>query len=520
MTKKKTKGKSKTLQETIIEVCLKRGIVFPTAEIYGGSAGFFELGPVGEALRQNMIDLWRDTFIKSEDNVYEISGSTILPEKVFEASGHLDSFNDPLTQCQNCKSMYRVDHLILEQVGIKVEGQSLDDMWKVIQDNRIKCPNCKHDLSPPKQFNMMFSTNIGSTSGNIGYLRPETAQNIFLSFRRVSHSMRAKLPFGIAQIGRAYRNEISPRNFLVRLRELQQMELEMFVDPDLLNSHPRWDDFQDTEINFLSQEAQEKGDKATFITIKEGIDSGLIVNQYLGYFLAMETGFIESLGIKKGKFFFRHLLDHETAHYSKANYDLEIEFPFGVVECVGLAYRTDYDLRKHQEKSKTKLHISEDGKKIIPHVVEPSFGVDRLIYAILLASYREGDRDWTWFDFPNSLAPWEVVVAPLQRKDGLPEGARELFWELKDQGIDAIYDQTGQIGKRYARSDEIGIPLVITYDYDSLEDDTVTLRERNSMKQVRIPIQDVGTIIREFMLDIVSWDEMTKEFGEFIKNSK
>jgi len=516
MTKKK-KGSPKTLQDTIIEVCLKRGIIFPSAEIYGGSAGFYEFGPVGQPIRLNLINLWRETFVKAEDNVFEISGTDILPEKVFEASGHLDSFNDPLTQCSNCKSMYRVDHLIKEQLQVNVEGKSLDEMWEVITENDIKCPNCKKDLTMPRQFNMMFETTIGASTGNKGYLRPETAQNIFLSFRRVSHSMRARLPFGIAQVGKAYRNEISPRNFLIRLRELEQMELEMFVDPDKLNSHPDWDDFADLEINFLSQENQENDKPFERLTLREGIEKGYILNQYLAHFMAVENGFMESIGIPEDKFFFRHLLSHETAHYSKANYDLEIEFPFGIVECVGLAYRTDYDLQTHQEKSKTKMHIEMDGKKVIPHVVEPSLGVNRLLYAILLSSYREGDRDWSWFKFPNSIAPWEVVVAPLMKKGGLAEAAKQVFWELKDLGVDVLYDQSGAIGKRYARADEIGVPLVITYDYDSLEDDTVTLRERDTMKQIRIPLQDISSIIREFMLDIVSWDELIKEFGEFVK---
>jgi glycyl-tRNA synthetase len=313
---------------------------------------------------------------------------------------------------------------------------------------------------------MMFETNIGSVGGVKGYLRPETAQNIFLNFRRISHSMRAKLPFGIAQVGKAFRNEISPRNFLVRLRELEQMEIEMFVDPDDLNNHPSWD---------------------------------------------------EALGIPKGQYWFRELLTHERAHYSAANYDLEIKFPFGIVECIGLAYRTDYDLTKHQEHSKTKMHIDQDGKKVIPHVIEPSLGVDRLIYASLLSAYQKEGRDWTWFNFVNALAPWEVVVAPLMKKDGLAEAAKQIFWELKDLGVDVLYDQSGAIGRRYARADEIGIPLVITFDYDSFEKDTVTIRERNSMEQIRVPIQDIGGIIKEYTMDLTDWKELINEFGKYDK---
>ncbi|MCE7733345.1 MAG: glycine--tRNA ligase [Candidatus Heimdallarchaeota archaeon] len=518
MAKKKKKGSTQTLQEEIVEVCLRRGIVFPSAEIYGGAAGFYEFGPVGSALRQNLINLWRDMFINSEDNVYEIAGSLILPEKVFAASGHLDSFNDPMTQCKNCKSMFRVDHLILENLDLNVEGKSLDELKEIISGNNIVCSKCKGELSEPRDFNMMFETNIGSVGGVKGYLRPETAQNIFLNFKRISHSMRAKLPFGIAQVGKAFRNEISPRNFLVRLRELEQMEIEMFVDPDELNNHPSWEEIEELEVNMYSEEAQQSGKTPERMTIKDAVEKGIILNQYLAYYIAKEAEFVEALGIDQKQYWFRVLQTHERAHYSQANYDLEIQFPFGIVECIGLAYRTDYDLLKHQEHSKTKMHIDQDGKKVIPHVIEPSMGVDRLIYASLLSSYQKEGREWTWFKFANALAPWEVVVAPLMKKDGMAEAAKQIFWELKDMGVDTLYDQSGAIGRRYARSDEIGIPLVITLDYETLEKETVTIRERNSMEQIRVPVEELGGLIKEFTLDLTSWDDLVSEFGKIEKN--
>lgn len=519
MAKKKEKSKP-SLQEEIIDVCLRRGIVFPSAEIYGGVAGFYEWGPVGELIRQNLINLWRDMFINSEDNVFEISGSLILPEKVFAASGHLDSFNDPMTQCTKCKSMYRVDHLILEKTNQNVEGKSLDELADILETEEIICPSCKSELSKPRDFNMMFETQIGSVGGVKGYLRPETAQNIFLNFRRISHSMRAKLPFGVAQVGQAFRNEISPRNFLVRLRELEQMEIEMFVDPEELNNHPSWDEIADIEVNMFSEQAQESNTKPEMISIKDAVESGIILNQYLAYYIAKQAEFVEALGIKEGQYWFRVLLPHERAHYSAANYDLEIKFPFGIVECTGLAYRTDYDLTKHQEKSKTKMHIDQDGKKVIPHVIEPSMGVNRLIYASLLSSYQPTGRDWTWFKFVNALAPWEVVVAPLMKKDGLAEAAKQVYWELKDLGIDCLYDQSGAIGRRYARTDEIGVPLIVTLDYDSLESDTATIRERNSMDQIRVQIDQLGGIIKEFTMDLVDWKELTEEFGKYEKSNQ
>ena len=514
----KKKSKEPSLQEEIIDVCLRRGIVFPSAEIYDGPSGFYEYGPVGDALRRNLMDLWRENFVNAEDNVYEISGSTILPESVFMASGHVDSFNDPLTQCDNCKSMFRVDHIIQEQTNMNVEGKSLDELFAIITEKNVVCTNCKGQLTQPRSFQLMFQTNIGSLGGATGYMRPETAQNIFLNFRRVSHSMRAKLPFGIAQVGKAYRNEISPRNFLVRLREFEQMEIEMFVDPDKINEHPHWDEIDEIEVNLWSSERQSEGNGPELMTIKKGLEKGIIKNQYLGYYIALESEFIQALGVDKDKFWLRELMDHERAHYSQANYDLEIQFPFGIVECIGLAYRTDYDLMKHQEKSGTKMHIDQNGQKVIPHVIEPSFGVSRLVYAVLLSSYQKQGRDWTWFKFMNSLAPWEAVIAPLMKKDGLKEAAYELFRELKDMGVDVLYDESGAIGKRYARADEIGIPFVITYDYESKEEETVTVRERNSMDQIRVPITDVASVIKEYTMDVVEWEDLVDEYGLFTKD--
>lgn len=501
------------LVSEVMDVCLRRGIIFPTAEIYGSLSGSFCFGPVGEMIRSNIISIWKQTFINSEENVYQISGSTILPRKVFEASGHVDTFNDPLIQCiGKCKTMYRIDHLILDTTDINVDGRPLEEMMDILRDKEIKCPKCSGDLADPKQFNLMFKTQVGPTSGYEAYLRPETAQNIFINFRRVAHSMRAQLPFGIAQIGKAYRNEISPRNFLIRLREFEQMELEMFVDPEELNNHPRWEEVADFEINLLTQEAQDKGEGYITISVQDAVDKGYIYNQYLGYYMALEAEFIENLGIDPEKYWFRHLQDHETAHYSKANYDLEIQFPFGIVECIGNAYRTDYDLQKHQKYSKTKMHImTKDNRKVIPHVIEPSFGVDRIFYAVLLASYRNDDRGWTWFQFPNAVVPWDAQVAPLMKKDGLSETAHNFYWELKDESLDPVFDQSGQIGKRYARADEIGIPYTITIDYTTLEDETVTIRDRDTMEQVRIHMDQTADILRALTLGVYSWEDLKDE---------
>ncbi len=507
----------KSLQEEIVEVCLRRGIIFPTAEIYGGVAGFYEFGPVGQTLRLQLINLWRQHFIQSEENIVEIFGSTILPEKVFEASGHIEGFSDPLTQCDKCKSMYRADHLLEnhDTETINFDVLTLQMLDTRINELKIRCPSCGGNLLPTKKFNLMFETTIGPSSDKKGYLRPETAQNIFINFKRIANFLRDKLPFGVAQIGKAYRNEISPRNFLVRMREFEQMEIEMFVNPDEINEHPSWDEISDLEINILTRENQLKKQKFKRMTVQKALDDNIIPNQYFGYYLALESEFIEMLGVETSQFWFRHLLEDETAHYSKANFDLEVQFPFGVVECVGNAYRTDYDLKKHQEYSKANLFVvTPEGKKIVPHVIEPSFGVTRLIYIILLNAYQNKSRDWTWFKFPNVLAPYEVLVAPLMKKDGLKEEAYNFFWELKDEGIDVIYDESGKIGKRYARADEVGVLYCITIDYQSLEDETVTIRDRDTTIQYRIPTDATAQVVKELVLGLISFEDLQQEFEE------
>ena len=503
------------LVSEVINLCSKRGIIFPSAEIYGSLAGSYCYGPIGELIRQNLIALWRQKFVHSEENIHQIYGATILPESVFKASGHLATFNDPVIQCKNtgCNSNFRIDHLLQDVTGKSFEGKSLEAMAEVIREKKVTCPRCKGNFGELSEFNLMFKTSYGAKSDNLAYLRPETAQNIFLNFRRIAHAMRAQLPFGVAQIGKAYRNEISPRNFLIRMREFEQMELEMFVDPDKLNEHPRWEEVYDTEVMILTRDAQEAGKGATKFKLEDAVQQGIIHNQYLAYYISLENDFMKELGVNEEQFWFRHLKDTEVAHYSKANYDLEILFPAGtIIECVGNAYRTDYDLKTHAKHSNTKnIHIvSKDGKKVVPHVIEPSFGLDRLFYAILLSAIRKGDREWIWLKLPNSLAPYETQVSPLFRKDGLKEFANNLFWELKDDGLDVLYDESGTIGKRYARADEIGIPFTVTIDYESLENEDVTLRDRDTTEQVRVKRTELAETIRELIFGVISWTDLSE----------
>lgn len=501
--------------DKIIDVCLRRGFVMPTAEIYGGMGGFFELGPLGTLLREKIIDYWRQRYVLDDDYVYEITGSILLPESVFKASGHLESFNDPLVQCEKCKSMHRADHIIKEALNMNVEGFSIEELDKLIKDNNLTCPNCKGPLSEVRLFNLMFKTTIGPTGGQTAYLRPETAQNIFISFRRLASFMRNKLPFGIAQVGFSYRNEISPRNFLLRVREFEQMEIEMFFDPEKANEHPFFKDVEDLSINLVTREMQEKGwEKPLEIKIKDAIEKGLVPNQYIAYYMALESEMLQNFGIPKEDFWFRHMMPHETPHYSDGNYDLEVKLSIGALEIIGNALRTNYDLKKHAKASKSSFEIVSDNKKVLPYVVEPSMGVGRILYTILEKCYREGDRGWSWFQFPPVIAPLEVAVFPLMKKDGLKEYAYEVHAMLKDSGYLSFYDDSGKIGKRYARADEIGIPYCITIDYETLENDTVTIRDRDTMKQIRIPIEELDAVLGELMDLEVEFEELEQDYQE------
>ncbi|MBS3051859.1 MAG: glycine--tRNA ligase [Candidatus Aenigmarchaeota archaeon] len=486
--------------DEIQKICLNRGIVFPTAEIYPTISGFWDYGPIGTLLKRKFIEYWRKTFIKSLDNVFEIDGSTILSEKVLKASGHVDSFVDPITQCDKCKSLFRADHIIEEKTGNFVEGKSNEELTKIIRDAKLVCPNCKGKLSDVRVFHLMLKTEISSVGGQVGYLRPESAQNVFTSFQRVFRSTRAKLPMGVAQVGHAYRNEISPRNFLIRVREFNQMEVEMFFDPNN-DKCPLFDQVKDKEIMLFTREDQQKKGKSIKIKVGDALKKKILPNEWIGFFLAKEFEFYKSLGIPESHLRFRHMLPEETPHYSGGNFDLEIDFEdIGWKETVGNAYRTDYDLIKHSKHANTDLSVALDnGTKVIPHVVEPSFGVERTITGVLLHCFVEDkERGWNWFKFPANISPYIASVFPLVNKDEIPEKSREIF-EILKKDFDVLYDESGSIGKRYARADEIGIVVNITCDYDTLKDDTVTIRDRNTTKQIRVKIKDLKNILSELL---------------------
>ncbi len=490
--------------EKIVQIAKRRGFVWPSSEIYGGLSGFFDFGPLGVLLKRKVENFWREFFIKSEDDIFEVESATIMPERVWEASGHLRDFIDPLTQCQKCKSTFRADELIKDLAKKSVEGLKPEELTEIIKKEKLKCPKCKGELSEVKIFNLMLSTNVGPTKGNIAYLRPETAQGIFVNFKNILNATRAKLPFGVAQVGTSYRNEISPRQFLSRMREFRQMEIEYFFNPEKVEEFKKFEEVAKTKIRILTREEQKKNGKVLEITVEEAVKQKILPNKIMGYFLAKEFLWYQKLGIPSQSLRFRHMLPEETPHYSKGNFDLEIKFDFGWKEVVGNAYRSDYDLSSHSKLSGEDFSVVEDGKKIIPHVIEPSFGIDRTIYAILLYSFREDKkRGWDWFEFQPKIAPYVAAVLPLVSKDGLPEKAREVYSIIKPC-FDVYYDEAGSIGKRYARADEAGTFLAITIDYDTLKDETVTIRSRDTTEQVRVEIKRLLEVL---------WKLVEKEIG-------
>lgn len=483
--------------EEMQKVCLSRGIIYPSAEIYSTLSGFYDYGNVGSKLKRKFIEHWRNFFIKSSDfPMLEVDGSVILPEGVFLASGHLKGFVDPIVHCKKCNTVFRADHIIEEAVGEFVEGKLVEEMDEIIAKNKIRCQKCGGEFGKSRIFNLMLKTEISPVGGQVAYLRPETAQNIFSGFQRIYKTSRTKLPFGVYQIGHAFRNEISPRQFIIRLREFGQCEIEVFFDPE--NSGSPIPDVLDKEINFLSRDAQGRKEEAVAISIRECMDKNCFPNEWIGYYLSMVFEFYKTLGIPEDCLRIRHLLPEETPHYSSGNFDLEVKFDFGWKEIVSNSCRNDYDLSHHMKQSGADLSvITEDGRKIIPNVVEPSFGLDRTIACILYHSFRQDkERGWNWFAFPINLGPYTAGIFPLVSRDGLPEKAREVFLSLKKE-FDVFFDEKGSIGKRYARADEIGTPFCITIDYQTLEDGTVTIRKRDDAKQERLEWKDIKDFIKE-----------------------
>jgi len=454
-------AKEETKMEKIISLCKRRGFVFQGSEIYGGLAGTWDYGPYGVTLKNNITSLWWKRFVDDRDDVYGVDAAILMHQNVWKASGHVGGFSDPLVTDVKTNKRFRADHL-LEEMGVDPKGMTLEQMSAVFKEKKIKSPD-GNDVSEVKQFNMMFKTNVGALQddSSISYLRPETAQGLFVNFKNIIDTFHPKLPFGLAQIGKAFRNEIAPRDFIFRVRELEQMEIEYFVKPE---------DYKKTFEFFL----QEQKD-----------------------FL------IQDLGLDASHIHEVEIPDADRAHYSKRSVDHEFDFPFGQKELLGLAYRTDFDLKQHTEHSGTDLsYFDEETKeRYIPHCIEPTFGVGRLMLAVLSDAYTEDVVDGetrVYLKLSPKVAPIKVAVFPLlKNKPMLIEKAQEVYKMLKKDIKGVAFDDNGNIGKRYRRQDEIGTPYCVTVDFDTVEKDAgVTVRNRDTGKQERVKIEELTSYLK------------------------
>ncbi|HEU4482974.1 MAG TPA: glycine--tRNA ligase [Nitrososphaeraceae archaeon] len=473
--------------DRIMKLSLERGFYFPSSEIYSDSpAGFWEYGPNGNNIKNKFIELWRRELVRRDDMI-EIDGSQIMSKNVFVASGHIDNFSDPVIVCNKCKSIFRADKFILETAGIDVpERVPNNEVDKILNQYNLKCPKCLSSFQQTERFNMMFKVGIGPNNDE-AYLRPETCQTIFVDFTRIFKIMRGKLPFPIAQVGKSFRNEVAPRQSLLRLREFYQAEIEVFCNPNQLDTISKFDDIQDTTLTI------DEGTKVSKLTAKEALDNQIIPNKLIGYYLSILYEFYEKTGINMNQTRFRKLSDQEKAFYATIALDFEVKTSLGWLELVACNYRSDYDLSQHSKISREKMEIMDPvtNEKILPHVFELSLGVDRSIYSILEHSFAEDhENKRVVLKLKPYLAPILGAILPLVKKPELEEIAKNIYCNLK-KDFDMYYDGSGSIGRRYRRLEEIGVPFAITVDYDTLKDSTVTIRYRDTMEQRRIKIKDL-----------------------------
>ena len=480
--------------DQIMKLALERGFYFPSCEIYADApAGFWEYGPTGLKIKNKLIDLWRREIVR-RDSMMEIDGSQIMSKSVFTASGHIGNFTDPIIKCTKCGSTFRADRLVSERIGKDIPertpNEDIDAM--IIRDN-ICCPSCKGNFGNTTRFNMMFKVEIGP-SAEEAYLRPETCQTIFVDFPRVYKTMRGKLPLGIAQIGKSFRNEIAPRQSLLRLREFYQAEVEIFCNPLKLNDLSRFEEVKGILLRISSD-----GNSVEEITAGESLTREIIPNRVVAYYLAILNEFYSKTGIDMKRTRFRRLGDDEKAFYASTAFDFEVETSIGWLELVACNYRSDYDLKGHSMVSKQNLEVIDpsDQSKILPHVFELSMGIDRSIYAILEHSFFEDYEhdDRVVLRLKPYLAPVLVGILPLVNRDGLAEKSQKIYSDLK-QDYDTYYDDSGSIGRRYRRLEQIGVPFAITVDRVTLEDDSVTVRQRDTMQQERVKISGLKEYLR------------------------
>ncbi len=574
--------------EKLVELAKRRGYFFQSAGAYGGVGGFYTFGPQGAALKGNLEDAWRERYAVGEGHM-EIDAPTIMPEPVFEASGHLEGFDDMLIECPECGQSHRADHLVEDNTEYEdAESLPIPEVEEIVAEYELVCPSCGAGLAgvAVENFNLMFATNIGPGDSQPGYMRPETAQGIFVEFPRLKEYARNQLPFGVTQIGRAYRNEISPRRSIIRTREFTQAELELFLDPE--EDEPDLSAVADVAVTLYPASEQQADDGTTVeTTIGEAVDDGTIADPWIGYFLGVSQEWYESVGVDVDRFRFRQHLSGERAHYASDCWDAESEIDGNWIEIAGFAHRGNYDLSKHQAHSDERFTIFKQydepktveratvdpdmsylgpefggdagavvekleelaerdraafdgdavevdldgetheipvercgfsvdeetiaGEHIVPNVVEPSFGVDRLVYTVLHHAYREDEVDGeerTYLELDPEVAPTFVGVFPLQSDDDLEREARAIAAELRAEGLSVTYDDSGNIGRRYRRQDEVGTPFCVTVDYESLDDEAVTVRERDSTAQKRLPIDELPETLAALRAGDLAFDDL------------
>jgi glycyl-tRNA synthetase len=499
--------------EKIMAFSNKTGIAYRTGDIYGGLAGFWDYGPIGVEIKNRIRDAWWNDFVRNRDDIVGYEGAIITHPKVWEASGHLASFTDPLVFCEEkCKKKHRLDHIIEDQLKIHTENLHIEEMGQLIVDRGLKCPDCGGKLSKPMTFNLMFSTQVGPVkdSSSVAYLRPENAQLIFSGFQNVINSTRIKMPFGIAQSGIAFRNEISPRNFLFRTREFELMEFEYFTNPEKTNDCSNFKEVANIQVNIYSRYEQEQDsvDDYVSMSLQDAWDKQIFKNKWQAYWLTeFHIWFTEQIGINSQKLRFRQHLESELSHYALDTWDIEYKYIFGWKELMGCANRTQYDLEQHQKFSKSKMQFSETDDKGVqrytPYVVaEPSVGLGRILLTVIADGYKEEivkDRKRVVLKIHPRLAPYDVAVFPLKKKnEEIYSNSLVLFRSLRKEGFVVKFDESGSIGKRYRRHDEIGTPFCVTVDFETITDKTITVRERDTMKQTRVPISELSQKLRLF----------------------
>ena len=550
----------------LMSVCKRRGFIWPSFEMYGGVAGMYDYGPLGCALKNNIVEMWRSIY-KGREGFVEIDSETVNPREVFKASGHLDNFADLITYCQKCQAPYRADHMVKDFYD-NPDILTPKQLEEAFVKHKIKCPACGGDLGPVEEFNLMFRTNIGPGNARVGYMRPETAQGIFVNYSNLYRYNREKLPMGVIQTGRSYRNEIAPRQGMIRMREFNQMEVELFVDPED-KDWVRFPEIENGTLDLIPNTTLQ----LTTMTVKEAVEKGVIANRVLAYFVYTTKQLLISLGIDEKRLRFREHEKDEMAHYAADCWDAEVLLSYGWTEIVGIADRGNWDLSRHaqfsgedlshfkkydepretevekiQPNSKAlgptfkgkakaisdaisamppsaivdgKLKVNVDGEEIelgseffevvkrvekvtgdrvIPHVIEPSHGLDRIFYSVLEHAYEYDEKeDYVVMHLNPMVAPIKVGVFPLMEKDGLDVVAKTIYESVHTHRVEAYYDGSGTIGRRYARMDEVGTPWCITVDYDSLQNGTVTIRDRDTKEQKRIVATDAPKIIDELL---------------------